>query len=157
MVRRSTPVPETAPCAKRLGHEASSIDPGSLPSSQASCLQNEGNCMGREYEDDDGRTVADMSDLPDVSFLGRWSGLHGDKSGGRGSIFGFGRHSGGSSGGGNGSGGPYGGRNSIPAPEMDSDERRMYVLGMLKASLGIGMIYVIAFAAFVGLLLLLWR
>lgn len=157
MVRRSTPVPETAPCAKRLGHEASSIDPGSLPSSQASCLQNEGNCMGREYEDDDGRTVADMSDLPDVSFLGRWSGLHGDKSGGRGSIFGFGRHSGGGSGGGNGSGGPYGGRNSIPAPEMDSDERRMYVLGMLKASLGIGMIYVIAFAAFVGLLLLLWR
>ena len=113
--------------------------------------------MKREYEDDDGRTVADMSDLPDVSFLGRWSGLHGDKSGGRGSIFGFGRHSGGGSGGGNGSGGPYGGRNSIPAPEMDSDERRMYVLGMLKASLGIGMIYVIAFAAFVGLLLLLWR
>ena len=101
MVRRSTPVPETAPCAKRLGHEASSIDPGSLPSSQASCLQNEGNCMGREYEDDDGRTVADMSDLPDVSFLGRWSGLHGDKSGGRGSIFGVGRHSGGGSGGGN--------------------------------------------------------
>ena len=113
--------------------------------------------MGREYEDDDGRTVADMSDLPDVSFLGRWSGLHGDKSDGHGSIFGFGRHSGGGSGGGNGSGGPYGGRNSIPAPEMDSDERRMYVLGMLKASLGIGMIYVIAFAAFVGLLLLLWR
>ena len=150
-------MPETAPCAKRLGHEASSIDPGSLPSAQASCLQNEGNCMGREYEDDDGRTVADMSDLPDVSFLGRWSGLHGDKSGGRGSIFGVGRHSGGGSGGGNGSGSPYGGRNSIPAPEMDSDERRMYVLGMLKASLGIGMIYVIAFAAFVGLLLLLWR
>ena len=121
--------------------------------------------MGREYEDDDGRTVADMSDLPDVSFLGRWSGLHGDK-GGLGAVFsgGFGRHGrGGSgdpfggSGGGNGSGGPYGGRNSIPAPEMDSDERRMYVLGMLKASLGIGMIYVIAFAAFVGLLLLLWR
>ena len=121
--------------------------------------------MKREYEDDDGRTVADMSDLPDVSFLGRWSGLHGDK-GGLGAVFsgGFGRHGrGGSgdpfggSGGGNGSGGPYGGRNSIPAPEMDSDERRMYVLGMLKASLGIGMIYVIAFAAFVGLLLLLWR
>jgi len=112
--------------------------------------------MKREYEDDDGRTVADMSDLPDVSFLGRWSGLHGDK-GGLGSVVGFGRQSGGGSGGGDGSGGPYGGRNSIPAPEMDSDERRMYVLGMLKASLGIGMIYVIAFAAFVGLLLLLWR
>ena len=108
--------------------------------------------MKREYEDDDGRTVADMSDLPDVSFLGRWSGLHGDRSGGHGSIFGFGRRGGG------GSGDPFGGRrNEIPAPEMDSDERRMYVLGMLKASLGIGMIYVIAFAAFVGLLLLLWR
>ena len=40
---------------------------------------------------------------------------------------------------------------------MDRDERRMYVLGMLKASLSIGMIYIIAFAAFVGLLLLLWK
>ena len=32
--------------------------------------------MRREYEDDDGRTIADMSDLPDVSIVGRWSGIH---------------------------------------------------------------------------------
>ena len=114
--------------------------------------------MGREYEDDDGRTVADMSDLPDVSFLGRWSGLHGDK-GGLGAVFsgGFGRRGRGGSGDPGGAGSPFGSRNSIPAPEMDRDERRMYVLGMLKASLGIGIIYIIAFAAFVGLLLLMWR
>ena len=41
-------------------------------------------------------------------------------------------------------------------PEMDSSERRMYVLGMLKASLGIGMIYVLAFAVIVGALVLIW-
>ena len=32
----------------------------------------------------------------------------------------------------------------------------MYVLGMLKASLGIGMIYVLAFAVIVGALVLIW-
>ena len=55
--------------------------------------------------------------------------------------------------------GGYGGgrgRHEIPAPEMDSSERRMYVLGMLKASLGIGMIYVLAFAVIVGALVLIW-
>ena len=88
--------------------------------------------MRREYEDDDGRTIADMSDLPDVSIVGRWSGIHKDNSyGGR-------------------------GRHEIPAPEMDSSERRMYVLGMLKASLGIGMIYVLAFAVLLGVLVAIW-
>ena len=104
--------------------------------------------MGRKYDDDDGRTIADMSDLPDVSALGSWSGLRGAK-GGLGAVFsgGFGR----SSRRGNET------KNEIPAPEMDGEERRMYVLGMLKASLGIGMIYIIAFAVFIGLLLFLWR
>ena len=36
--------------------------------------------MRREYEDDDGRTIADMSDLPDVSIVGRWSGIHKDNA-----------------------------------------------------------------------------
>lgn len=110
--------------------------------------------MKQEYEDDDGRTVADMSDLPDVSFLGRWSGLHGDRTGGRGTAFGPGRRGGVSAGEPRGTGSRSG---DFPAPEMDRDERRMYVLGMLKASLGIGLIYLAAFAAFVGLLLLLWK
>ena len=103
--------------------------------------------MRREYEDDDGRTIADMSDLPDVSIVGRWSGIHKDnaENGGLFRAFGaFGRYGGGRS------------RHEIPAPEMDSRERRMYVLGMLKASLGIGMIYVLAFAVIVGALVLIW-
>lgn len=105
--------------------------------------------MGREYEDDDGRTIADMSDLPDVSIVGRWSGIHKDDvENGRGFWGRGGRGSGGFDSGGN--------RNQIPAPEMDSDERRMYVLGMLKASLGIGMIYVLAFAVFIVVLFLIW-
>ena len=121
----------------------------------------------REYEDDDGRTIADMSDLPDVSIVGRWSGIHKDnaENGGLfGTIGAFGNR-GGSSGsgfgggyGGYGGGASYGGRgrHEIPAPEMDSSERRMYVLGMLKASLGIGMIYVLAFAVLLGVLVAIW-
>ena len=125
--------------------------------------------MRREYEDDDGRTIADMSDLPDVSIVGRWSGIHKDNAEngglfgafgafGRGGAGGYGAGGYGSSGYG-GAGGRYGGgrgRHEIPAPEMDSSERRMYVLGMLKASLGIGMIYVLAFAVIVGALVLIW-
>lgn len=125
--------------------------------------------MRREYEDDDGRTIADMSDLPDVSIVGRWSGIHKENAEngglfgafgafGRGGAGGYGAGGYGSSGYG-GAGGRYGGgrsRHEIPAPEMDSSERRMYVLGMLKASLGIGMIYVLAFAVIVGALVLIW-
>lgn len=119
--------------------------------------------MRREYEDDDGRTIADMSDLPDVSIVGRWSGIHKDnaENGGLFGAFGaFGRGRAGSYGsGGYGGAGGYGGgrgRHEILAPEMDSSERRMYILGMLKASLGIGMIYVLAFAVIVGALVLIW-
>ena len=98
--------------------------------------------MRREYEDDDGRTIADMSDLPDVSIVGRWSGIHKDNAE-NGGLF--------------GAFGAFGNRGgSIPAPEMDSSERRMYVLGMLKASLGIGMIYVLAFAVLLGVLVAIW-
>ena len=125
--------------------------------------------MRREYEDDDGRTIADMSDLPDVSIVGRWSGIHKDNAEngglfgafgafGRGGAGGYGAGGYGSSGYG-GAGGRYGGgrsRHEIPASEMDSSERRMYVLCMLKASLGIGMIYVLAFAVIVGALVLIW-
>ena len=110
--------------------------------------------MRREYEDDDGRTIADMSDLPDVSIVGRWSGIRKDnaENGGLFGAFGAFGNRGGS---GNAS---YGGRgrHEIPAPEMDSSERRMYVLGMLKASLGIGMIYVLAFAVLLGVLVAVW-
>lgn len=126
--------------------------------------------MRREYEDDDGRTIADMSDLPDVSIVGRWSGIHKDnaENGGLFGTFGAFGNRGGSSGsgfgggsasyGGYGGGASYGGRgrHEIPAPEMDSSERRMYVLGMLKASLGIGMIYVLAFAVLLGVLVAIW-
>ena len=126
--------------------------------------------MRREYEDDDGRTIADMSDLPDVSIVGRWSGIHkyNAENGGLFGAFGAFGNRGGSSGsgfgggsasyGGYGGGASYGGRgrHEIPAPEMDSSERRMYVLGMLKASLGIGMIYVLAFAVLLGVLVAIW-
>ena len=110
--------------------------------------------MRREYEDDDGRTIADMSDLPDVSIVGRWSGIHKDnaENGGLfGTIGAFGNRGGSDN-------ASYGGRgrHEIPAPEMDSSERRMYVLGMLKASLGIGMIYVLAFAVLLGVLVAIW-
>ena len=112
--------------------------------------------MRREYEDDDGRTIADMSDLPDVSIVGRWSGIHTENGGLFGAFGAFGNRGGSS---GSGFGGGYGGgrgRHEIPAPEMDSSEHRMYVLGMLKASLGIGMIYVLAFAVLLGVLVAIW-
>jgi hypothetical protein len=111
--------------------------------------------MRREYEDDDGRTIADMSDLPDVSIVGRWSGIHKDnaENGGLFGAFGAFGNRGGS---GNASYGGGRSRHEIPAPEMDSSERRMYVLGMLKASLGIGMIYVLAFAVLLGVLVAIW-
>lgn len=113
--------------------------------------------MRREYEDDDGRTIADMSDLPDVSIVGRWSGIHKEtaENGGLFGAFGAFGNRGGSGYGGSAS---YGGRgrHEIPAPEMDSSERRMYILGMLKASLGIGMIYVLAFAVVLGVLVAIW-
>lgn len=123
--------------------------------------------MRREYEDDDGRTIADMSDLPDVSIAGRWSGIHKDnaENGGLFGAFGaFGNRGGSGYGGGYGGNASYGGasyggrrgRHEIPAPEMDSSERRMYILGMLKASLGIGMIYVLAFAVVLGVLVAIW-
>ena len=83
------------------------------------------------------RTIADMSDLPDVSIVGRWSGIHKDnaENGGLFGAFGAFGNRGGSSG--SGFGGGYGGRgrHEIPAPEM---------------------IYVLAFAVLLGVLVAIW-
>lgn len=99
--------------------------------------------MKRIYEDDDQRTIADMSHLPDVSAFGRWTGRHPD-----------GRRSGNA----HGSTAAEQGKTSsrYPAPEMDREERRMYILGIMKASLGIGLIYLAAFALLVAGLLFIW-
>lgn len=93
-------------------------------------------------EEDDGRTVADMSDVQRSSFLGGWR--------------------------------PVGDR-AIPekreTPEesqsrtrrpweddsLTKEERRMYVLGAMKAALLIGMVYLIGGGVLIALLLAWWR
>lgn len=95
-------------------------------------------------EEDDGRTIADMSDLaPHRNWLGGWSSSAGGQT-------------------------PR--RETAPAPQqpsqdrpweqpptMDRQQRFWAVMGALKASLLIGMVYVVAFGLFGWLLLSIWH
>ena len=90
----------------------------------------------REYDDDDGRVIADMTGIDDRPVVSRWLGL------------------------------PDGERKRSERPrvsppgqaqsEMDPEERRFFIFGAMKASLMIGMVYVIIFAVVIGILVIIW-
>ena len=90
--------------------------------------------MKKTYDDDDGRTVADMSGLPDRSLLGSWTGIRRKKTVEP----------------------PAGNGRSTPVEPIDRETRRWAVLGAMKASLGIGLIYVAVFGIVILLMVLLW-
>jgi hypothetical protein len=84
------------------------------------------------YDDDDGRTIADMSEVSGPSmFLPRKSGRkkptleQNEPSGSE--------------------------------QEWDPKDRRIYVFGALRAALLIALVYAVGFALIIGLLLLIWK
>lgn len=85
----------------------------------------------KQYEDDDGRTVADMSDLPDVSssWLGRPSGGKAKR-----------RETG-----------------EQKPSDLSKEERRWAVLGGMSAALLIGLVFVAGLGLVILLLLLVWN
>ena len=84
------------------------------------------------YDDDDGRTIADMSEVSGPSmFVPRKSGRK--KS-------------------------PMEQEESRDSEqEWDPKDRRIYVFGALRAALLIALVYAVGFALIIGLLLLIWK
>ena len=84
------------------------------------------------YDDDDGRTIADMSGVSGPSmFLPRRSGrkkppMEQEES-------------------------------SSSEQEWDPKDRRIYVFGALRAALLIALVYAVGFVLIIGLLLLIWK
>jgi hypothetical protein len=92
--------------------------------------------MSRDYPDDDGRTIADMSEVSGPSmFAPRRSKK---------------QHQ-----------GPQEAPKAPQRPWEDQGynrkERRMVILGALKAALVIALAYIVGFAALIALLLYLWK
>lgn len=89
----------------------------------------------REYEDDDGRTIADMSDLSRPSLLFWHLKGPGDRR--------------------------PAGRDSRPKPALPEDDispkaRMWYMLGALKAALLIALAFIVGLGLLVLLMLLIW-
>lgn len=84
------------------------------------------------YDDDDGRTIADMSEVTGPSmFLPRRSGRRQapeaqDPSG-------------------------------SAQQDWDPKDRRLYIFGALRAALLIALVYAVGFGLIIGLLLLIWK
>jgi hypothetical protein len=93
----------------------------------------------KQFDDDDGRTIADMSDVSGGMFSGSWLPRKEAK--------------------------PK--RNRMPEPErkvrpwedtsLSGKERWMYALGALKAGLMIGLAYIIGLGLIIVLLVVLWH
>ncbi len=84
------------------------------------------------YDDDDGRTIADMSDVAGPSmFLPRRSGRHQKPQ--------------------------VQDQPSAPESDWEPKDRRMYVLGALRAALFIALVYAVGFGLVIGLLILIWK
>lgn len=88
----------------------------------------------KEYEDDDGRTIADMSGVSHPSMFGHLAGSVRRKEEPR----------------------QEAPQEEGENPPFTPKERRMYALGALKAALLIGLAYLVGLAAVIGLLLLVW-
>jgi hypothetical protein len=99
----------------------------------------------RDYDDDDGRVVADMSGIDDRSLVGRWLGLpEGKISRSRREMPDSPQQMQAKR------ADPYG------AGEMDTEERRVFIFGAMKASLMLGMVYLVIFAIVIGILVFIW-
>lgn len=87
------------------------------------------------YDDDDGRTVADMSGVfPQRMWMpGRPPGSGTDRRAQK------------------------AGRQEADGEEMTGRERRWYVLGALKAALLIAAVFLVAFGLLIALLIAVWR
>ena len=92
--------------------------------------------MKRQYDDDDGRTIADMSDVSRPSFASGWISRRGEENLRKNRID------------------PQK-RSSVPE-ELDPREQRAAVLGALGAALLIGLLFLGAFAAAIALMLAAW-
>ena len=97
----------------------------------------------RDYDDDDGRVVADMSGIDDRSLVGRWLGLPEGKVQSRREITDRPE-----------SRSPR--ADAYGSGEMDSEERRFFIFGAMKASLMLGMVYLVIFAIVIGILVFIW-
>ncbi len=84
----------------------------------------------RRYEDDDGRTVADMSDVSRPELFRPRAPEHRRET-------------------------PE--RDPRPEERFTRQERRWYALGALKAALLIGLAYVAGLGAVIALMILLWK
>ena len=84
------------------------------------------------YDDDDGRTIADMYDVTGPSmFLPRRSGRHKTPV--------------------------EQNESACSEPEWEPKDRRLYIFGALRAALLIALVYAVGFALIIGLLLLIWK
>ena len=84
------------------------------------------------YDDDDGRTIADMSEVSGPSmFVPRKSGRKNPPM----------EHE----------------ESRDTEQEWDPKDRRIYVFGALRAALLIALVYAVGFALIIGLLLLIWK
>lgn len=82
----------------------------------------------RVYDDDDGRTIADMSDISAPSlFRPRSSGRRRDE------------------------------KPEQPKEDWDPQDRKVYIFAALRAALMIALVYAVGFGLLIGLLLLIWR
>ncbi len=84
------------------------------------------------YDDDDGRTIADMSDVAGPSmFLPRRSGRRKAPEAQT--------------------------PTSGDQQDWDPKDRRLYIFGALRAALLIALVYAVGFGLIIGLLLLIWK
>lgn len=92
----------------------------------------------REYDDDDGRTIADMSEVGRPNLLGFRRLPGGEKAPAREE--------------------PPEKREERPWEDssINRDERRMYVLGALKAALLIALAFIVGLGLVIALMLLIW-
>ncbi len=89
----------------------------------------------KHYEDDDGRTIADMSGVSSSGLLSGWTGGAGKAARKRSSST---------------SDNPY------SDPIMDRSQRHWFILGTLKATMMIAAVYIIGVAVVFGLIGLIW-
>lgn len=93
-------------------------------------------------EEDDGRTVADMSDVQRSTFLGGWRPIGGNAVPEKQERSDDDQSS---------------KRRPWEDDSLTKEERRMYVFGAMKAALLIGMVYLVGGGLLIALLLALWR
>ena len=115
------------------------------------------NASMKKYSDDDGRQIANMEGLDDRNLLGTWFGILDpnirSKFGPKKSSNGGARSSGNS---GTSYGGSYDSRNMGSEQDLSPEDRKALIKYLLKYSLGLGMIFLVAFGLVIAILIKLW-